>query len=95
MQSKEYYVYILSSISGVLYIGVTNNLKRRVWEHKQGLIDGFTKKYHVKKLVYYEVTSDVQVAIEREKQFKKWRREKKIALIESMNLLWKDLYDEV
>ena len=95
MQPKQYYVYILSSISGVLYIGVTNNLKRRVWEHKQGLTVGFTKKYHVKKLVYYEATSDVRVAIEREKQLKKWRREKKVALIESMNLPWKDLYDEL
>ena len=95
MQPKQYYVYILSSISGVLYIGVTNNLKRRVWEHKQGLTEGFTKKYHVKKLVYYEATSDVQVAIEREKQLKKWRREKKVAQIESMNLPWKDLYDEL
>ncbi|MDW7679169.1 MAG: GIY-YIG nuclease family protein [bacterium] len=95
MQSKQYYVYILSSISGVLYIGITNNIKRRVWEHRQGLIKGFTKKYHVKKLVYYEVTNDVHVAIVREKQIKKWRREKKIALIESINLSWKDLFDDL
>jgi putative endonuclease len=95
VQPKQYYVYILSSISGVLYIGVTNNLKRRAWEHKQGLIEGFAEKYRAKKLVYYEVTSDVRVAIEREKQLKKWRREKKIALVESMNPSWKDLYDEL
>ncbi len=95
MQNKQYYVYILSSISGVLYIGMTNNLKRRIWEHKQGLIEGFTKKYNEKKLVYYEITTDVLAAIEREKQVKKWRREKKVALIESMNPLWKDLYYEI
>lgn len=95
MQSKQYYVYILSSISGVLYIGFTNDLKRRVWEHKQGLVEGFTKKYNVKKLVYYEITEDARVAIEREKQLKKWRREKKVALIEKMNPQWKDLYFEI
>ncbi len=95
MNDKQYYVYILASISGVLYIGMTNNLQRRIWEHKQGLVDGFTRKYHVKKLVYYETTNEVIVAIAREKQLKKWRREKKIALIESMNPAWKDLYDEL
>ena len=95
LQSKQYYVYILSSISGVLYIGFTNDLKRRVWEHKQGLVEGFTKKYNVKKMVYYEITEDALVAIEREKQLKKWRREKKFALIEKMNPQWRDLYFEI
>jgi len=73
MSSNQYYVYILSSISKVLYVGVTNNLLRRVWEHKEGLVEGFTKKYHVKKFVYFEITDNVAVAIEREKQIKKWR----------------------
>lgn len=93
MQNKHYFVYILSSISKVLYIGVTNDLKRRVWEHKIELMGGFTKKYRIKKLVYYETYNDVNTAIEREKQIKKWRREKKIALIESVNPSWKDLYE--
>ena len=92
---KQYYVYILASISKVLYIGVTNDLKRRVWEHKQSLVKGFTQRYHIKKLVYFENTSDVIAAIEREKQIKKWRREKKIHLIESKNPKWIDLYDEI
>ncbi len=95
MQSKKYYVYILFSISGVLYIGFTNDLKRRIWEHKQGSVEGFTKKYNVKKLVYYEITEAARVAIEREKQLKKWRREKKVSLIEKMNPHWKDLYFEI
>ena len=95
MEAKQYYAYILASISGVHYIGMTNDLKRRVWEHKQGLIEGFTQKYHVKKLVYYEVTGDVRTAIEREKQLKKRRREKKVVLIESMNPHWMDLFDRL
>jgi len=95
MNDKQYYVYILASISGVLYIGMTNNRQRRIWEHKQGLVDGFTRKYHVKKLVYFEVTNEVIVALVREKQLKKWCREMKVALIESMNPAWKDLYDEL
>jgi putative endonuclease len=86
---------MMSSVSGVLYIGVTSDLMRRVWEHRQGFVKGFTKKYHVKKLVYYETTGYVHSAIEREKQIKKWRREKKVALIEEMNPTWKDLYDEL
>ena len=76
----------------VIYIGVTNNLERRIYEHKEKLIDGFTKKYNVYKLVYFEDTSDVLSAIEREKQLKKWSRQKKINLIEKMNPKWKDLY---
>ncbi len=89
---SQYYVYILSNWTNtVLYTGVTNSLERRMYEHKNDLIDGFTKKYHVHKLVYYEFTTDVRVALEREKQVKAWRREKKIALIESLNPKWKDL----
>jgi putative endonuclease len=95
IESRKYYIYIMASVSGVLYIGMTNDLLRRVWFHKHGLVDGFTKEYHVKKLVYYEATEDVRSAIEREKQLKKWRREKKVALIEKMNPNWKDLYDEL
>ena len=93
---KNYYVYILSSKrNGTLYIGVTNNLVRRVYEHKEDLIEGFTKKYNVKTLVYYEIHSDIKKAIEREKQMKKWYRKWKIELIEKTNPKWKDLYTEL
>ncbi len=85
----------MSSISGVLYIGITNDLKRRVYEHKEGLIEGFTKKYRAKKLVYFETTNNVEVAISREKEIKKWRREKKLALIRSLNPTLRDLYDTI
>jgi len=90
---NQYYVYIMASVSRALYVGVTNNLERRVWEHKQGFVSGFARQYHIKKLVYYEMTENVLSAIEREKQLKKWRREKKVALIEEMNPAWSDLYD--
>ena len=91
----NYYVYILTNKSDrVMYIGVTNNLERRVYEHKQDLIDGFTKRYHVHKLVYYEVTSDVRAAIEREKILKGWLRARKNALVESMNPEWRDLSED-
>ena len=87
-----YFVYILSNWDdSVLYIGVTSNLPRRLYEHKNGLADGFTKKYNIHKLVYYEYTNDVYSAISREKQLKKWRREKKNTLIQRMNPHWKDL----
>ena len=87
-----YYVYILSNWNNnVIYTGITNNLERRVFEHKNKLADGFTKRYNVNKLVYFEQTGDVRVALEREKQLKSWRREKKDFLIESINPLWKDL----
>ena len=89
----QYYIYILSNWNDkVIYIGVTNNLKRRVYEHKNEIIDGFTKKYHVHKLVYYETTTDVKAALEREKQLKGWKREKKDSLVTDMNPNWKDLY---
>ena len=93
---KQYYVYILASRkNGTLYIGVTNNLIRRVYEHKNELNEGFTKKYNVKLLVYYEIHSDIREAIKREKTMKKWYRKWKIELIEKMNPDWKDLFDEL
>lgn len=90
---SQYYLYILASIkNGTLYVGMTNNLLKRIYEHKNDLVDGFTKKYGVHKLVYYEETDDVRIAIQREKQIKKWKREWKINLIEKNNPEWKDLY---
>ena len=90
-----YFVYILSNWDdSVLYIGVTGNLIRRLYEHKNGLVDGFTKNYNVHKLVYYEHTSDVYSAISREKQLKKWSRSKKNALILKMNPDWHDLSED-
>jgi len=88
---KNYYVYIMTNRSKTLYTGVTNNLIRRVYEHKNKLVEGFTKKYNIRRLVYFEETSDVQTAIGREKQIKGWLRAKKIVLIESKNPEWKDL----
>ena len=88
---NQYYVYIMTNRSKTLYTGVTNDLMRRVYEHKNKMIEGFTKKYHITKLVYYEETNDIQVAISREKQIKGWLRGKKIALIESVNPKWNDL----
>ena len=93
----EYYVYIMSSTSNyTIYTGVTNNLVRRVYEHHTGADpDGFTTKYAVKKLVYYESTHDVLSAIEREKQIKSWSRKKKNTLIAGINPAWRDLYPEL
>lgn len=91
-----YYVYILTNkLNTVLYAGVSNDLKKRVYEHKHKFIDGFTKKYNVNKLVYYEVFEDIVQAISREKQIKGWLRRKKIELINSMNPDWKDLYEDL
>jgi putative endonuclease len=87
----QYFVYIMTNKSGTLYTGVTNNLERRIYEHKHHLVNGFTKKYRIGKLVYFEETNDINAAISREKQIKGWLRKKKIALIESMNPGWKDL----
>jgi putative endonuclease len=78
-----------------LYTGITNNLKKRIYEHKEKLVDGFTKRYNINKLVYYEIFDDAYNAISREKQIKGGSRKKKIALIEGMNKGWKDLYDEL
>jgi len=95
MEMKQYYVYILTNKSNkVLYIGVTNNLERRMFEHKNKLVEGFTKKYNLNKLVYYEGTSDIQSALEREKQLKNWHRDWKINLVNNFNPMWKDLTDK-
>ena|SRR5579871_1531405 len=88
---KGGFVYILASKSGVLYTGVTNSLDNRIRHHRLKLIDGFTKKYNVTRLVYYEQCHDIRAAIAREKEIKGWLRKKKIALIESSNPSWKDL----
>ena len=93
---NAYFVYMLASKkNGTLYIGVTNNLARRIYEHKNNLIEGFTKKYHVHTLVYVEQTSNVHAALQREKQLKAWQRKWKIRLIEQDNLEWVDLYDQL
>ena len=90
----NFFVYILTDKPyGTLYVGVTNNLARRVFEHKQGAAEGFTKKYNLKTLVYYEVYSGIEEAIAREKKLKRWKRDWKIDRIHSMNRDWKDLYD--
>ena len=94
--TKQFYVYILTNFKNtVLYTGVTNDLVRRVYEHKEKLIEGFTKKYNVQKLVYYEIIDDAELAIQREKQIKGGSRQKKIDLINDMNPGWYDLYSNI
>jgi putative endonuclease len=90
----RFYTYILGSISGTLYIGMTNNLARRIWQHKQHEIAGFTARYGVNRLLYFESFDDVRTAIHREKQLKGWTRQKKIGLIEARNPSWIDLSQE-
>ena len=90
-KDHQYYVYILTNRSRTLYVGVTNDLERRMYEHKNKLLSGFTSKYNVTQLAHFEETSDVEAAIAREKQIKGWRREKKVALIEASNPQWEDL----
>lgn len=93
---KKYYVYILANKrNGTLYIGVTSDLVKRIYEHKNNLIDGFTKKYNIHLLVYYEKYIDIYEAIQREKQLKKWNRKWKIELIKKFNNSWEDLYYEI
>lgn len=93
---KRFYVYILASKrNGTLYIGVTSALAQRVWQHKNSVVPGFTAKYKVVNLVYYEVHEQAESAINREKQLKKWNRAWKLRLIEEKNPEWRDLYDEV
>ncbi|MFC1474744.1 GIY-YIG nuclease family protein [bacterium] len=91
----DYFVYILASRKrGTLYIGMTNNLRRRIYEHEEEQVEGFTKKYGVKRLVYFEHTNDVYAALTREKQLKKWKRQWKIELIENENPEWEDLSEK-
>jgi putative endonuclease len=93
---KSYYVYILASQrNGTLYIGVTNDLIKRVHEHKYNLVAGFTKKYNVHLLVYFEQSDNIESAINREKQIKKWNRKWKLELIEKKNPTWRDLYEDL
>lgn len=94
--NKTFYVYILASKqNGTLYIGVTSDVLKRAYQHKNKMLDGFSKKYEVDKLVYYEIYDDSLSAITREKRLKKWRRKWKLRLIEEKNPLWKDLYNEI
>jgi putative endonuclease len=96
MGGHQYYVYLLASKkNGTLYLGVTSNLIKRVYEHKNNLVSGFTQKYKIQNLVYYETTDDINSAITREKQLKKWKRAWKIELIEKTNPGWRDLYFEL
>jgi putative endonuclease len=96
MKNHDYYVYILTQEkNGVFYVGVTNDLIRRVYEHKEKIISGFTTKYNVKKLVYYEHSESIESAIAREKVIKKWKRIYKVNAIRKMNPEWKDLYFEL
>ena len=88
---RQYYVYILTNATRKLYVGVTNDLERRMHQHRSKLVPGFTNKYNISWLVYYEQTSNVEAALAREKQMKAWRRSKKVALIETMNPRWRDL----
>jgi putative endonuclease len=88
---RQYYVYVMTNATRTLYVGVTNDLVRRVAEHRSGAMSGFTRKYHVGWLAYYEVTEDVNAAIAREKQIKGWTRAKKQALVETLNPGWRDL----
>jgi putative endonuclease len=93
---RQYFIYIMAnSTNTVTYTGVTNDLKRRVYEHKAKLVNGFTKKYNIAKLVYYEMCDDIASAILREKQIKGFRRSKKVELVSAMNSNWRDLYDEL
>jgi len=93
---EQYFVYILTNkYNNVMYIGVTNNLVRRMFEHKNKLADGFTKKYNLNKLVYYEVSEDIETAIKREKQIKNWHRDWKMNLINQVNPEWQDLSQSI
>lgn len=94
--SKQFCVYILASKrNGTLYIGVTSDLLKRIWQHKNKLVEGFTQKYNVNRLVYFEIHPGAESAIIREKQMKKWKRAWKLRLIEGKNPKWKDLYDDI
>lgn len=96
MTEKKFYVYILAKArNSTFYVGVTSNLPKRIWEHKNETFDSFTKKHNIKMLVYYEVHEDAENAIKREKRLKKWNRPWKMRLIEEMNPDWNDLYEQI
>lgn len=96
MADKQYYVYILAKArNSTFYVGVTSDLIKRIYQHKNDLADGFTKKHGIKTLVYYEIHTDVNEAIKREKLIKRWKREYKLNVIEKTNPQWNDLYDEI
>ena len=96
MQEQHFYIYLMSNPGRtVLYAGVTRNLVKRVWQHKEKVADGFTKKYNVTDLVYYEIFDSPLEAIEREKQIKSWSRKRKNQMVEAENSSWKDLYEEI
>lgn len=93
---RQSYVYIITNRrNGTLYTGVTSDILKRIWEHKQGIVDGFSQKHSLKLLVWYEVHSEIEEAIKREKQIKKWNRKWKLRMIEEVNPFWKDLYNEL
>ncbi len=95
MASKSYFIYIITNFTNTpFYIGVTNNLERRIYEHRQELVDGFSKKYKLKKLVYFEEYTDIQNALEREKQLKNWHRDWKLNIIKKMNPDFRDLLED-
>ena len=95
VSDRQYFIYIVASDSGTIYIGVTNNLLRRITEHKESKIEGFTKKYHCHKLIYYEIYGLISAALYREKELKKWNRLKKQNLIKTLNPAWKDLFNDL
>jgi len=95
MEEQAYIYFMSNRYNKVLYVGITSNLIKRVWEHKNKVVDGFTKKYNLDKLVYYEIYDDIETAINREKQIKSWPRRKKIELINTLNPFWNDLYNEL
>jgi putative endonuclease len=93
---KRFFVYILANRPrGTVYVGVTSDLRKRIWEHREGVVDGFTKTYGVKMLVYFEIFDDAENAIRREKRLKRWNRPWKIQAIEAMNPEWRDLYNDI
>jgi putative endonuclease len=95
LTERIYYVYLLTNWNNkVMYVGITNDLERRIYEHKEKPVKGFTEKYNVNKLVYYEQTSDIVIALNREKEIKKWRREKKNRLVDNTNPQWRDLSED-
>ena len=95
MTDRTYYVYLLTNWNNkVIYVGITNDLERRIYEHKEKFVKGFTEKYNVNKLVYYEQTPDINAALNREKEIKKWHREKKNRLVVNTNPLWRDLSED-